>query len=232
MEVGVSEHPAAPPRPSRKQPVGSLRSDAVDRPPEPGVERQILICRQHEREEEELTELEVTGPRLVRCVPLERWHVDEDGSRAAPLHVVRRGVFEDEAGLQGLCEEVELEEGGILKHPEAPLVRVGDEGDAVVFQGSCPGLSRSGRCVRRERHSASVHDPALLHGADEEVGSGEGFPLFQSEGAQRSTDSVRGVEDLPLAIAKRARISRSSHPRAWARARFSRRDHGGGARRA
>ena len=67
------------------------------RPRSQGRKSIAAVGLQHQRIEHQLAELPVADPGLAGAERLEGRDVDEDRPRAAPLHVVGRGVLEDEA---------------------------------------------------------------------------------------------------------------------------------------
>src|SRR6266540_2392940 len=119
---------------AREEPPALAGRDAFDSPTEPRLERHALVGLEEERVEEEHAELPVAEPRLSRAEPFEGADVDEHGLRAAPLNVVRSRVLQHQIVLQRSANELELEQCRLAQHPEAPLVRVGDERDDFVLE--------------------------------------------------------------------------------------------------
>ena len=111
---------------------------------------------EQQRIEVEHAELAVADPRLALAQPLERADVDEHRPRALELHVVGRGVLEDQVVLERRQQQVELQQRGVPQHRERPLVRVRDERDALVAQDRRPARGRAGRRRRRCPSARSV----------------------------------------------------------------------------
>ena len=132
VQDDVGEDAAAEAVAQREQVAQLARLDAVQAAPQPGLVGDPAEGAQHERVEVEHAELAVADPRLAGPQRLEGADVDERRPRAAELHVVGRGVLQDQVARQGGLQQLELQERRVLEHPEGPLVGVRDERDRLV----------------------------------------------------------------------------------------------------
>lgn len=108
--------------------------DAIEGSAKERLEGDSLVSGQHEGEEEGLTELAISGPGFSGSPGFDRADVDEEGLRAAPLDVVGGAVLGEELFFEREEEEFEVEECSIPEHAPSPLIGIGDEGDALVFE--------------------------------------------------------------------------------------------------
>ena len=182
------------------------RPDALQRSAQPGRERDVLPGAEQERVEEQLAELPVAHPGLGRPQRLERPDVDEDGERAAELQVVGRRVLQREVLVERGEQQVELQQRGVAQHPRRPLVRIRDEGDALVAQDGGRG--------RTAQHRLPVRDVDLLR-RDESPRGGrvreqparrEGAPVGRAALAERSQHRAVGVEDAAVGVPEGPRV--------------------------
>lgn len=108
--------------------------DAIEGSAQERLEGNSLVSGQHEGEEEGLTELAISGPGFSGSPGFDRADVDEERLRAAPLDVVGGAVLGEELFFEREEEEFEVEECGLPEHAPSPLIGIGDEGDAFVFE--------------------------------------------------------------------------------------------------
>ncbi len=154
------------------------RLDPLERAAEPRLEGHALVGLEQKWVEDERAELAVARPRLAFTQPLEGADIDEDRLRASPLHVVRGGILEHEPLVEGFEEQVELEERGVLEHPERPLVRIGDHRDPLVPE--------HGR------------DAALVELAGQAVGLGDALGGDQAPIRDAVSKEIRYGERVPV----------------------------------
>ena len=140
LEPDVREDSGAEQIPGGEYVPALSRRDSVETPPEPVLERQVSIRLQHQRVQVEAAELPVSGPGSARRQRFKGGNVDEDRPAPVPLNVVGGGVLEDHPFGQRLGDQPELQQGGVLQHPERPLVGIGDVGDGLVVQNALPSL--------------------------------------------------------------------------------------------
>ena len=183
------------------------RLDALQGAPEPGLEGDVLVRLEQERIEREHAELAIAGPGLALAQALERADVHEDRLRPAPLHVVGRGVLEDEALVERREEQVELEESSVPQHSERPLVRVGDDRDALVAKdgGHACGVELGGQPVRL-RYPLGGDQPPGGDAVPKELGGGERLPVGEPALGERAAHLAADVEDVAVRVAERASL--------------------------
>ncbi len=134
VQRDVRHHATAEEVTERHEPPRLDRRDPFEAAAEPRPEVHSLVRLQQQRIEIEHAELAVAGPRLTRPQPLERADVDEDRSRAAPLDVVRGRILEHQVLVERAAKQLELQQRRIAQHRERPLVRIRDEGNALVLE--------------------------------------------------------------------------------------------------
>jgi hypothetical protein len=112
VQHDVGGHAPAETVANREQVAHLARRDAVQRSPEPRLERDVLPRRQHQRVELELAELTVALPRRPIAVALNEPTSVMSRTRAIPLDVVRRGVLQDPNPPEARREQVRLQHCG------------------------------------------------------------------------------------------------------------------------
>jgi hypothetical protein len=202
VEEDVRERAAPEAVAEREQVPALLRRDAVDPAPQPGLERHVLPRLEEQRVEEEHAELAVAGPGLPLAQPLERAHVDEERRSAAELDVVRGRVLHHQPGLDRAADELELEQRGVAKHPERPLIRVRDDGDDVVLEDAGDAVVQRVRHVRDVVGRAGAHELPLALELREERRRGQRLPVGETLRAQEPQDAAVGGEDAAVRIAE------------------------------
>jgi hypothetical protein len=108
-------------------------------------------------------------PRFALAKWFEGADVDERGLGAQPLHVVGRGVPEDHALLEGVGEQ--LQQSRVARHPERPLIGVGDDGDRLVAQQAGPVRAELRGPVGRGDELRAHDSPVLLDRPQNDVAS-------------------------------------------------------------
>ena len=181
---------------------GDLGLDAVDRPAQERLERDVAQRRHQQRVQEQLAELAVPRPRLARAEPFERADVDEDGAGADELDVVGRGVLRQHLLGERLPGQSQLEQGGVAEHGERPLVRVGHDRDTLVAQHAGPAVAEDGPVLVQ----LGAHDVAGGQGAGEEVGGGEGQVVVVRFLREPAPHDVTVEVDARQRVAERPRI--------------------------
>ena len=195
-----------------EEPAHLVRLDSLERAAEPRLEGHALVGLEHQRVEHERAELPVAGPRLALAQALEGADVDEDRLSTPPLHVVRGGVLEDQVLVERAEQELELEQRGVLEHPERPLVRIRDDGDAVVAQdgGDPSGVELRRKAVRLGEPLGADELP-LSDVVAEERRRRERLPVVEAALGQRPVDGASGVEDSAVRVAKGAALDPGLH---------------------
>jgi hypothetical protein len=206
LQVDVGEDAGAHQVALREQPREVLGGDAIERAPQPGLEGNALVRREHQRVEKELAELHVTGPDPARLEALEGGHVDEHRLGTAPLDVVGAGVLEDESLVEGPLHELELQQRRPSQHAERPLIGIRDPRDALVPEQPGPAQGELGQLLGRRIDALGAHDLALVHQRREEPGPGERLPIRQGTGAQHAIDTPAQVENAAVSVAIRPRL--------------------------
>jgi hypothetical protein len=167
MEEDVPKHPAPKGVASCEQRAEVDRRDSVDAPAQQRLERDAAVRLEHEWIEEQHAELPIAGPRLALARSLERPDVHEDRLRPAPLDVVRRSVLDHQVLREARGNEAQLQQRRVLQHGERPLVRIRDEGEALVVERAHPGAARV------EPLELAQNLLACLLGGDELTAGGE-----------------------------------------------------------
>ena len=174
------------------------RWNSVDAAAQPGTKLHALVGLQHQRIEEQLAELPVSDPGLALRQDFEGGNVDEDRLGAVPLHVVRGGVFQDHSLVQRLAHQLQVQQRGILQHPERPFVGVGNERNSLMLQDGRPVLRTFSQRVRRTLRAddRSRRDPIA-----KELASGEPVPVLQRLGADAAQNAGVAIEHRAVAVA-------------------------------
>ena len=184
--------------PERHHPPGIHGVHPFDVGPEEGLEGHAPVGLQHQGQQEVHVELAIAVPGLGGAQSLEAAHVDEAGGGSHELDVVGRRVLGGQVLGQGLADQVELEPGGIAQHLEGPLVRVGDDGDALVAQHTSP-LPHALRALVDQLGS---DDLAGGEGLGEERRGREGLVVAEGLGVEAAPDGVIGEVDAARRVAE------------------------------
>ncbi len=197
----------------REVAVGLGRRDSVDRAAQHALERNPSVGLEQQGIQIERAELPVSRPRLALAQPLERADVDEHGTRAAPLDVVRRGVLQDQPVVERRQHQVELQQRRLPEHREAPLVRIRDEGHPLVAQDARDAVGERGADALRDRRrqvgrAALLRPDQAARGAEalERGGRRQRPPVLEAGGAERPEDALGADEHAARGVAERSRI--------------------------
>ena len=215
MQEDVTQHPApqgVAPSEERPEVAGS---DPVRAPTKPCLEGDAAVRLQHQRVEELHAELPVSEPRLSSARTFEGSDVDEDRPHALPLHVVGGRVLDRQPFVERRTHEPKLQQRGVLKHREGPLVRIRDERDPLATQRPLPPRCRldlgEGSELAFVRHprfdEISVGDEPA-----EKIRRGERPPALEPVRAQGTQHPLVRVEDPAVPVAKRAAIRTRARP--------------------
>src|SRR5690606_22548609 len=134
-------------------------------------------------------------PRGLDSGPTRRSSDLEDGLPTAELDVERRRILEGEALLESVVEQVQLEQGGVLEHPEGPLVRIGDEREPGVFQS---GRGSASRVVSR----LGLDDAASRDSTREEFCRRHGVPRLEASLVEETQDTAVAEDDARGRVAE------------------------------
>ena len=186
MQMDVQGQAGAEARAARQQARGQVEGHAVDVDAQQLRQAHVDLRHQRQRRQEVLTELAVGGPGPLLDQPLEGQRVDQDRTRPAELDVVGAGILQAQATRQGALLDLERGQRSALELPEAPLVGIGDEGDAFRLK-HLEGQSRIGRSLLQltVRNKQAPADKLLV----------------QPRGAEQGVVLAIGLIDLPQELA-------------------------------
>ena len=163
-------------RPPRQQRGGEVERHPVDVLAQHESQAHVAVGHQRERRQEVLTELPVGDPRRPLGQAFERQGVDQHGTAAMELDVVRAGVAERHAVVHRRRLEPEREQRGVPELREAPFVGVGDERDDLGTEhAGGAALGREGRVLLvRDQKTGVVQRGPQTRGLEQVVVRGGG----------------------------------------------------------
>ena len=198
--MNVEQERRPPSGPDGEEGGGQVQGDPVQVDPKQLAEPDVAKAHQGQRGQKMLTILTIGRPGFAVDGLPKRQGIDQDGTSPQELDIVGAGVDEAQAPGEGALLDLQRGQGGVLQLTEAPLVRVGNEGDLLGADDliEIVGMARGGDLFVRDEEVRG--DELFIKSRGH-----ESIVMRPAGGADAAIEDAVAAEDVARRVPERGR---------------------------